>query len=295
MLSILRQLTVYFLVVSLFFSGLALAQRSTDEEEEKPKQETPAELCFNVAKTPMEKAYCKIMQADDSIRLPPMSDFRRNPPSTQALLLKRAAKRAGVTLPNVSGDKSRLEAAKRQAIRKVDPLAAPKKDVPGPASSVFSTELNGCTLQDKAIQCGNQRYALQYNLPNSKLPKNALSKENKLGLPSEPEFVSEIEKRRYLWRCYQLYIDKMTQIGLSASTVPFTKFYYMYEEGKAKKVDFAVRFEKTFDFLKRDKLNLAVRSTYSKETPSSLKACSSLTKDYIVCDKGSINWVFKRI
>ena len=238
------------------------------------------------AKTALEKVYCEVKTSDPSARLPNFNDFRRNPANIQRMLLKRPASRAGVQLPDGVGVRKKPVKVGSGSIKSV-PKADKLADV--------DTQLVGCSFYGSNIQCPRGYYYPQNNLNNKKLRRGALAETNKLALPSEPqgEF-NERAKRLYLLRSYEQYLIKMLDIGLGGSTMSFTKFYYVYEEGSDKGLSFSERFEKTFHFLKRDKASLAVKSSYGDKKPDKIELCLKVSSELITCDQNGINWVFLR-
>lgn len=94
------------------------------------------------AKTDMEKLYCQVVSKGQGAGLPSPTDFKRNDPQVQALLLRRPAGRLGLEVPE--GDQPQYG------------------------------QLADCRLQGERIACPQQRYNLAANQPNSKLESGAL-------------------------------------------------------------------------------------------------------------------------
>lgn len=254
-------------------------------------QAAPAdEACMEGAKTGLEKLYCKIVAEGQGAGLPSPTDFKRNDPQVQALLLRRPAGRLGLEVPDPGASAS--------------PAPPPSQDGPAPANSQRApteqeedSELTGrladCRLEGKHITCPQRRYELTENLPNNRLADGALEPENRLGLsPFEGNRNDDEAVRRYLSDAYDRYIPNMVDIGLGANTMSFTAFHNAFHTIENGGVDFARRMEQTFTLLKQDKKTLAVKARYHDELPQDISLCTLINRDIIVCDDVGTNWVF---
>lgn len=240
--------------------------------------------CMEGAKTELEKLYCRVVSEGQGAGLPSPTDFKRNDPSVQALLLRRPAGRLGLEVPEVSGT-----SAKPQPPPAI-PESAPAKTDEDPEHTGQLTE---CRLEGQRITCPQRRFDLATNQPNSKLANGVLEPDNRLGLsPFEGNRNDEEAVRRYLSDAYDRYIPKMVDIGLGANTMSFTAFHNAFHTMEGGGVDFARRMEQTFALLKQDKKTLAVKASYHNELPDDLSLCTVINRDIIVCDNVGTNWVF---
>ncbi len=259
-------------------------------------QET-GDACLPQARTPLERTYCKILAADPAAPLPSLQELRRNPEKTQRLLLRRPAQQAGIELPPATGEPPAAKAARpAPAAARSKPTGA-RAEAPPPAPPIFagSGDLLHCQLQGASIQCANEDFRLQGNLPNSRLAPNALAANIPVtfgeytGGPAETAQVMA-----YLSDTYRRYIEAMLGIGLGAATMSFTKFYYTFLEAQAKKNRFGERLTTMFEFLKKDKSSMGVQTHYNDELPQSLAQCMRLSDAVVVCDNVQQNWVYQK-
>lgn len=240
--------------------------------------------CLDSAKTELEALYCKVVSEGQGAGLPSPTDFKRNDPAVQALLLRRPAARPGLDVPEIDG--TSLTPAPAQA--KPEPAAEQPAERPDPAR-----QLSGCRLEGQRINCPQRRFELAMNQPNSKLAKGVLGPDNRLGLtPFAGNRSDEDAVRRYLSDAYDRYIPKMLEIGLGANTMSFTAFHHAFHTTEDAGVDFARRMEQTFSLLKQDKKTLAVKARYHDNLPQDLSLCEVINADIIVCDDVGTNWVF---
>ena len=241
----------------------------------------------------LEIAYCDL-QAKGA-RLPNWGDFRRNNSRMQRLLLKRPATVHGVALPKAIANTS----AKRPvAPTKSSSYATRSISTVSPTSSKHSiltrqSSLQRCNLAGAKIICDEHEYRLLDNRHNRHLPKKVFAADNVLGLDN---YLGDIENTRllnsYLGDNYQRYIEGMLRLGLAASTMSYSRFYYTFDDANNNNRDFAARFEKMYVFLKKDKLNMGVKNRYSDEMPAGLHQCVELTASIVVCDDHKMNWVY---
>ncbi len=240
--------------------------------------------CLDSAKTELEALYCNVVIEGQGAGLPSPTDFKRNDPAVQALLLRRPAARLGLDVPEVNGTSTTPAPNSGQA----QPAAEQPAERPDPAR-----RLNGCRLEGQRITCPQRRFELAMNQPNSKLAKGVLGPDNRLGLtPFAGNRSDEDAVRRYLSDAYDRYIPKMVEIGLGANTMSFTAFHHAFHTTEDAGVDFARRMEQTFSLLKQDKKTLAVKARYHDNLPQDLSLCEVINADIIVCDDVGTNWVF---
>lgn len=255
-----------------------------------------ASACQAMAATAMEKAYCEVMAKGEGQGLPSFDDFRRNPESTQRLLLKRPAKRAGVALPESSPSPKQ---ASPSASHKAATNNAPVNNTASKPAQTNTTRpqasgLVGCEVNQRALNCGGAVYQLLDNKSNASLADGALANSNQLQLPPVPAYKSERELHRYLMHAYSIYIAKMDSIGLAGNTLSYSKFYYIFEDVKAGGQNFVARFANMFTYLKKDKSTIAVgRSHTAAQTPN-IQYCERIHGDLITCDDHGRNWVYRR-
>ncbi|MFL1456705.1 hypothetical protein ACJO5Y_19850 [Marinobacter sp. GN3S48] len=253
--------------------GLAQAARAAES------------ACMEGAKTELEQLYCQVVREGGGAGLPSPTDFKRNDPQVQALLLRRPAGRLGLDVPDVG-----VSAAPGSPPSQAGPELVGSEPE---AESEPNGQLTECRLQGQRITCPQRRFDLVTNQPNSKLKDGVLASNNRLGLgPFEGNRNDEETVRRYLSDAYDRYIPKMVDIGLGASTMSFTAFHHAFHTMEGGGVDFARRMEQTFTLLKQDKKNLAVDTRYHDELPDDLSLCTVINRDIIVCDNVGTNWVY---
>ncbi|MEP3164456.1 MAG: hypothetical protein ABJO43_05200, partial [Marinobacter sp.] len=165
------------------------------------------DACMDGAKTELEQLYCKTVAEGQGAGLPSPTDFKRNDPRVQALLLRRPAGRIGLDVPDPGAS------ATTEPPRSDDgPAPAGSQDIP--AQQGDEPEPTGrlaeCRLEGQRITCPQRRYELMENLPNNRLADGALAPENRLGLsPFEGNRNDEEAVRRYLSDAYDRYIPNM--------------------------------------------------------------------------------------
>ncbi|MFN2362257.1 MAG: hypothetical protein ABR522_14415 [Marinobacter sp.] len=245
------------------------------------------DACMENAKTDLEELYCQVVSEGQGAGLPSPTDFKRNDPQVQALLLRRPAGRLGLDVPE-PGAPAESEADSRPV------EIAPEPDRSDPQEDQPETGLLAdCSLQGKRIACPQRHYNLAANLPNSKLADGILGEDNRLGLRRfEGDRNDEEAVRRYLSDAYDRYIPKVVDIGLGANTMSFTAFHKAFHTMEAGGVDFAKRMAQTYSLLKQDKKNLAVKARYHDRLPQDLSLCTVINPDIIVCDDVGTNWVY---
>ncbi|MFL1464503.1 hypothetical protein [Marinobacter sp. HN1S83] len=241
--------------------------------------------CMEGAKTELEQLYCQVVREGGGAGLPSPTDFKRNDPQVQALLLRRPAGRLGLEVPDVGAS----AAPGGQPSQVGWELADSEPE----AESQPQGQLTECRLQGQRIACPQRRFDLVTNQPNSKLTDGVLASNNRLGLgPFKGNRNDEEAVRRYLSDAYDRYIPKMVDIGLGASTMSFTAFHNAFHTMEDGGVDFARRMEQTFSLLKQDKKNLAVDTRDHDELPGDLSLCMVINRDIVVCDNVGTNWVY---
>lgn len=214
------------------------------------------------------------------------ADFRRNQPQVQALLLRRPAKRLGLSVPAVTAEPAQSK-----------PASSPKPPKPEPEQADSQPtrfgQLSDCALKGERIVCPDRQFKLALNQPNRALAPGVLEDQNRLGLrPFQGDRSDDQQVRAYLSSAYDRYIPKMLAIGLGANTMSFTAFHNAFHTLEDGGVDFAERMERTYQLLKQDKLNLAVQARYHDRLPENLALCEVINPDIIVCDNVATNWVF---
>ncbi len=260
------------LLVSVF--GFSLTQSAFAADD----------ACMKAAKTELEKLYCTVVSEGQGAGLPSPTDFKRNDPSVQALLLRRPAQRLDLEVPEVSG----TSAEPQQPQSAPEPAPAEPGNDPQPTG-----RLNDCRLEGQRITCPQGHFDLVANQPNSKLAEGVLESDNRLGLSSfEGSRTDEEAVRRYLSDAYDQYIPRMVDIGLGANTMSFTAFHNAFHTMEDAGVDFARCMEQTFSLLKQDKKTLGVKARYHDELPQDLSLCAAINAGIIVCDNVGTNWVF---
>ncbi|OZG72246.1 hypothetical protein BTA51_16015 [Hahella sp. CCB-MM4] len=255
--------------------------------------------CTPLARTPMERLYCEVTNKGEGKSLPPFDDFRRNTPQIQALLLKRPAEKLGLKIPadtqatttataTDSHSASRTQAAKPQASRKADVDTSQAKRTqrePG------TPESDSCQLHKQSITCSGRQFQLVENLPNKSISPTALQATNRLQLP-DWNTQEQPSEHLYLTSAYQVYIDKMMEIGLGAATMSFTRFHHNFQEAKEQNRDFQQRFADMYEYLKEDKRTMSTPKRLVSNGPEGIEYCDYLKKNLIVCDNGFHNWLY---
>lgn len=246
------------------------------------------------SQTELEAVYCQLK--GKGVVLPSLRDFRRNDPGTQKLLLQRPAAREGISLKAIKVGSSSQKATPNNVGR-----ATPKASVAVTSeagsfvvdspSSGSSLDQSACQLQGDVIRCQDKRFHFVLNRPNRQLVANSLSADNRLQLPEYNAGLQSVEE--YLSVSYRHYIEKMLSIGLGASTMSYSKFYYIWEDTQHQEQSFARRLGKMFEFLKRDKKSLGVKARYDNLMPKALSWCQSLSEELWVCDNKHRNWVYQ--
>lgn len=265
--------------------------------------------CIYEAKAPLEKAYCEILKKSPSTTLPPFHSFRRNPESTQRLLLTSPARKAGVTLPEskkASNNefKSNAKPAFKNEGNGVTPEAAGAKPRPSASQkkggsnkgeskkSEHHQQLSACTLADDKISCPQGNYFLTINIPLRRLDPRVLSDQNMFVF--RPKYENENELQ-YLSNIYPYYLEKMLLIGLGDSTISFTKFNAIYQDANKQGENFRQRFSQMYEMLKQERQSMATKKRYRENYPESMAQCMRVSNEIISCDNIDQNWVYRRL
>lgn len=257
--------------------------------------------CQSLAKTDLEVVFCKISVTPEGRGLPSFSDFRRNSAQIQTLLLKRPAERLGISLPTPSRSPKKVVASPKPKVNKRPATAATasppttKTISPPPSAEVASKGINHCDFRGSSIVCAGDLFRLTLNRQNNQLKPGVLGGANTLDLPPfKQQLTDNIAVNNYLATSYERYIDKMLLVGLGGSTMTYTKFHYTFWELMDKQEDFAARVGAMYEFIKKDKASMAVKTRYGNDMPQGIDWCADLSNDVIVCDNGKKNWVYVR-
>lgn len=255
----------------------------------------PLKALACLGKTELEKTYCKIKQTPHGASLPNFFEFRKNSHSTQRLLLKRPAKKAGIALPAASPQNMANQNARKPTTTTKPPIAqnvrAEQAKILSPSAVNTVTPSQGisrCSLKGEYLLCPKTKpYRLSNNLSKNLLSKEALSASNQLSLPERHHYTVES-----VGQDYQMYIDKMLQIGLGGSTMSFSKFFYTHQEVRNQGQDHRARFKQMYEFLKQDRRTMAIKRRYDDKLPKSIDQCQMLGQRLVVCDDGPRNWIY---
>ncbi len=254
------------------------------------------ETCSASAATDLERLYCDVVAEGGGQGLPSQADFRRNDPKVQALLLRRPAKRLGLSVPAVTAAPAQpkpASAPEPAAQASSKPVKPDSEQLPSEAPPSRFGQLADCALKGERIACPDRQFELALNQPNRALAPGVLEDQNRLNLRSfQGDRNDELQVRRYLSNAYDRYIPKMLAIGLGANTMSFTAFHNAFHTLEEGGVDFSERMERTYQLLKQDKRNLAVQARYHDRLPENLALCEVINPDIIVCDNVATNWVF---
>ena len=270
------------LLMFAFSTGIAQAAFAADD------------ACMKAAKTELEQLYREVISAGQGAGLPSPTDFKRNDPSVQALLLRRPAKRLGLEVPEVSGTSAEPQSTTRQATPEPEATTPPAEpaNASGPEPSI-ARGLADCQLRGEFIQCPQSVYELAGNRPLASLDDGVLEPGNRLAIaPFDGERNDDDVVRRYLSDAYDRYIPKMLAIGLGANTMSFTAFHNAFHTLESGGVDFSERMGQTYELLKQDRKTLGVKARYHDELPQDLSLCTVINAGIIVCDNVGTNWVY---
>ncbi len=253
-------------------------------------------VCELEAKAPLELSYCEILKAGHGGSLPNFYEFRRNPESTQRLLLRGSASKAGITLPGTSGKQARTTIIttpppKAEQNPKQAPPPAAYRDALPRENVKQNTSIHQCQIQENRILCNTQQYFLAINVPVKRIKASVLSAQNRLLFRPQTAQETAIE---YLSDMYPLYIEKMLLLGLGDSTLSFTKFHAIYEGAKDNNA-FRERFTEMYELLKKERQSMAVKSRYLNNYPTNIGSCMPISAQLIACDNVAQNWIYRKV
>lgn len=242
-------------------------------------------FCFATAETFYEQVYCEAGQRGEGASLPPIHEFRNNPPMTQYLLLKRPAARLGIELARPAPPKPRA----KSPAPAVAATAAVKREQ---GDTVASRADSGCRVSAERLDCDGRRFVAVGNQPNSALAPGVLDAGNRMAMePYSGDPSNGRALARYLLDSYARYLDRMLAIGLGGSTLTLAKFEQLYHNMADMGVDFAGRFERLYGFLKQDKSRIAVDTTV-KVPALRPEDCRQVAPELMACASGGRNYLF---
>ncbi len=251
------------------------------------------QFCFARAETFYEQVYCQLQAKAQAKNLPSFAQFRKNSEQVQALLLKRPAERNAIKLPMPSAPKPVNTEPLKSSVE-IHKVAAKSLSLePGqlfqPTSSIGAGG-SACELRGKELYCGTGIFVLRGNQANQRLVKEALSAGHAMEIPA----YSGGNLREYLAGAYLQYISKMCEIGLCGATMTYGKFAYLYQDIKAKGLDFSQRFETMFGFLKKDKATMGLSEAIALPQGVVVDDCNPLEDNHYICEKQGRNFIFVR-
>jgi len=253
--------------------------------------------CLSQAKSDYERIYCEVISRGEGRGLPRFEDFKNNDVLVQKLLLKRPAAKLKIKLPS---HKESKHISRKQTPRKSN-IAPTKKPKPSsnnakeatlpPALSTFS--LTQCRLTHDKILCGKNSFVMKTNQPNKKLSPGVFDESYTMNLPVYSGSKEDnLEVQYYLSNAYTVYIRKMLDIGLGASTMSYTRFFHTYHDLQAKNVSFTDRFETMYSYLKKDKISMSVNGVLSDKRPVHISQCDDINEQIIACESNGFNWIY---
>ncbi len=265
--------------------------------------------CIPVEGNHYEEVYCEIHRKGRAQGLPNFFEFRKNPPSVQAILLKGPARKLGITLETSAPTAASATTSTSAPItstaatptttnetnitlppaESIAEVITPVEMVPDNTSSPF----DDCSVLGQTVYCVNGNYLYQANRANSQLEDHVLTDAHKLNLPKQDKN-SRVPLQEYLALSYQRYIEGMGEIGLSASTMSFDKFSYVYSSIDEQELNFTERFETMYEFLKKDKASLPVDTRSVISRTFALSNCYLFDDDLLTCEHGGRNYVFRK-
>jgi hypothetical protein len=255
------------------------------------------EKCLSQAGSYYERIYCEVVGRGEGRGLPRFEDFEQNDVLVQKLLLKRPAAKLKIKLPS---HKTTNQASHKQVASRAN-IAKTKKPKSNSASSnetyisptLSSVSIKQCRLTHDKILCGKDRFVMKTNQPNKKLSPGVLDESYTMNLPVySGNKEDDLEVQYYLSNAYTVYIRKMLDIGLGASTMSYTRFFHTYYDLQAKNVSFCDRFETMYRYLKKDKKSMIVNAVLSDKRPEHISQCEEINEQIIACDSGGFNWIY---
>lgn len=252
--------------------------------------------CDFQPKTELEEVYCELEDRGAGQGLPNIFEFRKNPPRTQALLLKKPAQRLGINMP--SPDNTKSTPPPERPVATTEPVTTKKREPAretDTADSLITNVLADCQLSRARIVCGSETYILQTNLQNRQLSTHALDEKNRLLVPARN--ASEYRDRSvqyYLSSIYPYYLEKMLEIGLGDATMSYTKFAATYDDITQRGESFTGRFAKMYELLKTERKSNAVKARYNNNFPALISQCMRASRALLVCDDVQQNWIYRK-
>lgn len=265
-----------------------------------------AQACEPMAQTDYERLFCEIQAKSPSSLKMSLHEFRRNPVKTQRLLLVRPARKLGLSMPEISASAQNASRTATVSKSKTDIDTSSLTDASSTKTNGFFTHaegslpsgdsssssiLVGCQLQLNVVSCGKQIFRRVNNRANTKLKATALGEQNRLNVSRIEGDLEAVKPQLKL--AYIQYIDAMLSIGLAEHSLSFTKFANLFIEAQKQGLDFADRLGLMFEYLKKDKKQLAVASQAQSPGPQNIEQCYQLTPTIIICDNVAKNWVFQ--
>ncbi len=259
-------------------------------------------FCFLSASSYYEQVYCELQARGEARGLPPFHQFKRNDEQIQATILRRPAARIGIDLP--MPERTRTPASVDDDSKPAGSQSSPDTE-PSMASEPQATPripaggfiaVQGCSLQETRIHCGDRSYQLVGNRLNHRLAEDALTEANTLSLPV---FSGDINDRaaldRHLAKAYTRYIEKMHDIGLAGATLTYGKFVYLFHDIRSRQLDFSGRFETMYRFLKRDKSRMSVSERTHPDADLAIEDCTGLSGMLLLCERGGKNYLYQAL
>lgn len=251
-----------------------------------------ANRCVADQNAAYEHVFCELKKRRSGDSLPTLAEFRRNPPAMQYLLLKRRAQSQGLELT----EPAKLPAPTSNANKGV---ALPSKQLPTPPAARMGQPANtlnapqtagesiGCHFDIDQAVCAGRHFVRQGNKSNARLDSDALAAGNRLQLGA----VSTQNEEQWLAEAYERYLRAMLSIGLAGSSFTYSGFAHTFYEHQARGTDFSARFAQMFEYLKRDKQQLAVSRRTPRRPPTG-NECEWLSIDMLVCNSQQMNLVY---
>lgn len=251
--------------------------------------------CLAMAETFYEQVYCEVQAQNRHHGLPPIYEFKRNDETTQALLLRRPARKLGIDVPMPRSKTAPSPPPRARAPAPSKGATADVSDTRREAAPPSRYQaLSECSLNGARIQCPDKQYQLLGNQSNDDLAPGALEPSNKMDLPV---FDGELSEHRavqaYLHEAYERYVEKMLAIGLGGVTTSYGRFVFLFEDIQSKDLDFSDRFETMYRFLKKDKASMAVNTTPTSDKELQIEDCDPLNAQLLVCSRQGRNYVFR--
>lgn len=255
--------------------------------------------CLSQATTEYERIYCEIISRGEGKALPRFEDFKLNDALVQKLLLKRPASKLKIKLPShaltnpTKNKPTKNKPTKNKKAKHTQALNKQELDKKTTSDALGQYSIKQCQLTHDKILCGKQRFVMRTNQPNKQLSSGVLNDSYKMGLPVYAGSKGDaLEVQYYLSNAYALYIRRMIDIGLGASTMSYTRFFHTYYDLQEKNVSFSERFETMYSYLKKDKKSMAVQTVLSDKRPVHISECDDINAKIIACDSGGFNWIY---